>query len=149
MRSFVVCTALTLALAVPVPFCAQDAVNLADFSINLKRVGCVGSCPDYEITILGNGRVRYQGNAYVRVEGVRERAIPIPNVQKLVRRLQDEKFFEWEETNVVCLDYPEVHIIASVGARRKHVLEGCNRPGKVLDLAKEIDRISGAKGWVK
>jgi hypothetical protein len=149
MKPLVVWTALVLALAVAAPFCAQDNANLGDFSVTLKRAGCLGSCPDYEVTILGNGRVRYQGNAYVRVEGIRERAIPIANVQKLVRRLQHEHFFQWDDSDVVCIDFPEVHISASVGARRRHVLEGCNKPGKVLTLAKEIDRISGTKRWVK
>ena len=149
MKPLVVWTALVVVLAVPVPFCAQDDANLADFSITLKRTACLGSCPDYEVTILGNGRVRYQGNAYVRVEGVRERITPIPNVQKLVKRLQLEHFFQWDETDGVCLDFPEVHITATVGVRRKHVLEGCNRPGKILALAKEIDRIAGTKRWVK
>lgn len=85
----------------------------------------------------------------MRVEGIRERGIPMTNVQKLVRRLQHEHFFQWGETGAVCLDFPEVHITASVGARRKHVLEGCNKPGKVRTLAKEIDRIAGTNRWVK
>ena len=147
MKSLVVCTALTLALAVSVSFCAQDTAALADFSITLERQGCLGSCRDYEVTIWGNGRVRYQGHAYVR--GVRERIIPIPNVQKLVQRLQDVHFFQWDETDLVCLDFPEVHISASAGAQRKHVLEGCNKPGKILALAKEIDRISRTERWSK
>ena len=33
-------------------------------------------------------------------------------------------------------------------AERIHVLEGCNSPGKVLQLDKEIDRISTAEPWV-
>jgi hypothetical protein len=149
MKMLVLCMALGLAPVLAAPFCAQDTATLDDFSITLKRVGCVGMCPDYEVTILGNGRVQYQGHAYVRVEGVRERTIPIANVRKLMRRLQDEHFFQWDEKDVVCVDFPEVHISASLGAQRKHVLEGCNLPGKVLALAKEIDRVSGTKRWVQ
>jgi hypothetical protein len=150
MKMLVLCLALGIAPMLAAPICAQDTTTLLDdFSITLKRVGCVGTCPDYEVTILGNGRVRYQGHAYVLVEGVRERTIPIANVQKLMRRLQDEQFFQWDEKDVVCLDFPEVHITASLGAHRKHVLEGCNSRGKVLSLAKEIDRVSGAKRWVR
>ena len=93
--------------------------------------------------------MRYEGHAYVRGEGVRERTIRISNLQKLVRRLQDQQFFQWEETDVVCLDLPEVHITASAGGRRKHVLEGCSKPGRILALAHEIDRISGTERWVK
>jgi hypothetical protein len=147
MKPLLVCT--TLALVVTAALCAQDLATLADFSITLRRLGCLGSCPDYEVTIWGNGRVRYQGHAYVRVKGVRERTIPLPNVQKLVRRLQDEHFFQWDETDLVCLDFPEVHITASAGAQRKHVLEGCNKPGKILAIAHEIDRISETARWAK
>ena len=142
MRSLIVCIGLTLGISAL--FCAQDTAIPADFSIVLKRLGCLGSCPDYEVTIWGNGRVRYEGHAYVRVKGVREHTIPMPNVQKLVRQLQDDEFFHWDETDLVCLDFPEVHITAIAGAQRKHVLEGCNKPGKILALAQEIDRISGA-----
>jgi hypothetical protein len=149
MKMLVLCMALGLASMLGAPLCAQDTVTLDDFSITLTRVGCLGSCPDYEVTILGNGRVRYQGHAYVLAEGVRERTIPIANVQKLVKRLRDEHFFQWDEKHIVYLDFPEVHIAANLGARHKHVLEGCNSPGKVLALAKEIDRVSGTNRWVR
>jgi len=149
MKPVVICAALVIALASATPFCAQDDANLADFSITLKRTACLGACPDYEVTIHGNGRVRYQGNWYVRVKGVRERVIPIPNVQKLARRLEAVQFFAWHETDLVCLDFPEVRINASLGPRRNHVLEGCNTPGKVLALAAEIDRTAGTNRWVK
>ena len=85
----------------------------------------------------------------MRVQGVRERTIATRNVQKLAKRLQDEDFFQWHETDMVCIDFPEVHITASLGGRRKHVIEGCNTPGKVLALAKEIDKISGTRHWLK
>src|SRR5438132_9331519 len=110
MKSLVVCIVLTLALCAP--FSARDTDVLADFSIRLTRVGCLGSCRDYQVTIWGTGKVRYEGHAYVRVEGTRERTIPIPRVQNLVRRLQHEHFFQWDETDLVCLDFPEVHITA-------------------------------------
>jgi hypothetical protein len=119
-----------------------------DFSITLERVGCVGRCPDYKVTILGSGSVQYEGRAYVRIEGIRSSTIPMSDVQKLVQELRDEDFLYWQEKQEVCVDFPEVHITAALKGQRKHVLEGCNSPGKVLELADEIDRISGAKRWV-
>jgi hypothetical protein len=127
---------------------AQTGSVADDFSITLERVGCVGSCPDYKVTILANGSVEYEGRAYVRIEGTRGSTIPASIVQKLVERLRDDDFFHWEEKKQVCLDFPEVHITAMMNGRRKHVLEGCNSPGKVLALADEIDRISGTRHWV-
>jgi hypothetical protein len=133
---------LTLQLA------TQTSAPAEDFSITLERVGCVGSCPDYKVTILGNGSVRYEGRAYVRIEGIRKNTIPVSVVQKLVQKLRDEDFFHWEEKTEVCLDFPEVSITATLNGQRKHVLEGCNSPGNVLRLAGEIDRTSGVKRWV-
>src|SRR6266702_867367 len=143
MKQLIFYAALVFFLLIPVSFRAQSDNTLADFSVKLMRVGCLGECPDYEVTVLGNGQVRYVGHAYVRVKGIRERTIPIADVQKLATRLQEERFFQWPEKDVVCLDFPEVQITAKVGVQRKHVLEGCNSPGKVLALASEIDKISG------
>ncbi len=127
---------------------AQTSGTAGDFSITLERVGCLGSCPDYKITILGNGSVRYKGRGYVRNKGMRNGAIPAADVQKLIQKLRDEDFFDWEEKKQVCIDFPEVHITVTLKGQRKQVLEGCNSPGKVLELADEIDRVSRSKRWV-
>jgi len=119
-----------------------------DFSISLERVGCLGSCPDYKITISGGGTVRYDGRAYVTVEGIRETKIPPSAVKSLIQKLRDQDFFHWPEKKEVCVDFPEVDITATLNRQSNHVLEGCNSPGKVLQLAKEIDRISGAERWI-
>lgn len=133
---------LTLQLA------AQASTATDGFSITLERIGCLGSCPDYTVTIHGDGTVRYEGVAYVQTKGVRTRTIPTSAVQKLIQTLRKEGFFEWEEEKKVCIDFPEVHITASLKGKQKHVLEGCNSPGQVLKLAEEIDRLSRANGWV-
>ena len=127
---------------------AQTSAIADDFSLTLERVGCLGSCPDYRVTILGNGSLEYEGRAYVRVEGIRKSTISESAVQKLIQRLRNENFFHWKEKKQVCLDFPEVHITATLRGQRKHVLEGCNSPGQVLQLADEIDRVSGDKRWV-
>jgi Domain of unknown function (DUF6438) len=127
---------------------AQPLKTLDGFSITLERIGCLGSCPDYKITILGNGSVRYEGRSYVRIDDIRKRVIPLTDVQKLVQKLQEDDFFGWEEKKMVCLDFPEVHITVILKGRQKHVVEGCNSPGKILELADRIDKVSGDKRWV-
>lgn len=139
---------LALIMLVALISAAQSGSVADDFSITLERVGCLGSRPDYKVTVLANGSVEYEGRAYVRIEGTRRSTIPASTVQKLVQRLRDEDFFHWEEKQQVCLDFPEAHITVTMNERRKHVLEGCNSPGKVLALADEIDRISGTTHWV-
>jgi len=127
---------------------AQSSAPANDFAITLERRSCLGNCPDYEVTILANGSVRYEGRWYVRVKGIRQTVIPVSTVQELAQEVRDKNFFQWQEKKFICIDYPEVHITAISEGRRKHVLEGCNTPGKVLKLADEIDRISGAYAWV-
>jgi Domain of unknown function (DUF6438) len=92
--------------------------------------------------------VLYEGRAYVQVEGVRKNTIARSSVQKLARDLQNERFFKWEEKKEVCVDFPEVDIRVDLNGQHKRVIEGCNMPGKVLKLADEIDRMSGAKRWI-
>ena len=118
-----------------------------DFSITLERIGCLGICPDYKIMIQGNGTVKYVGHAYVSVEGIRNTTIPVLAVQKLQQKLRDEDFLHWPEQKEVCVDYPEINITATLDGKRKHVLEGCNQPGRVLQLASEIDLTSGSERW--
>ena len=92
--------------------------------------------------------MEYKGRYHVAVEGVRKHTIPLSDVRKLIGKLGDEDFFHWAEKDQVCLDFPEVHITAILNGQRKQVLEGCNSPGKVLELADEIDKISGTNPWV-
>jgi hypothetical protein len=99
-------------------------------------------------TILSNGSVQYEGRFYVAVEGVRKQTIRRSDVHWLIRTLEAADFFHWEVKNYSCLDLPEVHITATLNGQRKQVLEDCNSPGKVLDLAEVIDEISGANRWV-
>ena len=149
MKRLLLVTALMTASALPVHLGAQTGTRLSGFSVKLERTACLGDCPDYEVSIDAAGQVQYEGRSYVGVEGVRQRTIPSSAVQKFVERLQREHFFEWAEKKSVCVDFPEVHITATLGTQRKHVLEGCNEPGKILALANEIDRLAGTKDWVQ
>jgi hypothetical protein len=88
--------------------------------------------------------VCYEGKAYVHVEGVRRKKIPVSDVNKLIQKLRDEDSLHWEEKTDLGVDYPEVRITANLNGQRKLLVERCNAPGKVLTLARELDTISEA-----
>jgi hypothetical protein len=136
------------AIAVVVVSAAQSHSVPSDFSVTLQRTGCLGSCPEYKVTILADGSVQYEGQWYVHAKGARNKTIPPSGVEKLVQRLRSEDFFAWEEKKTSCLDLPEVHITVTMDGRHKHVLEGCNEQGKILALADAVDRAAGTKQWV-
>ena len=121
-----VCVGFMLLSALSV---GQSSRRPVDFSITLERVGCLGFCPDYTVTILGNGSVRYDGRFYVRTKGLRQNTIPVSDVKKLIQKLRDESFLQWKEKTLVCVDYPEVRITAILDIRTKRVVEGCSTPG--------------------
>ena len=127
---------------------AQSSAPANDFSLTLERIGCLGTCPDYKVTIQGDGTLRYEGRSYVRVKGIREKKLPSKVVQKLAQKLQEEDFFHWEQPGGVCIDAPETHITATLSGARNHALEGCNTSGKVLNLATEIVKITGIRHWI-
>jgi len=127
---------------------AQSKGKPADFSITLERTGCLGTCPDYTITISGDGTVQYEGRFYVGVKGVHQNTIPLSAVQQLIQRLKNEDFYHWSEGTDLCVDYPETKITATLNGKKKQVIEGCSSPGRVLNLADHIDKLSGAKAWI-
>jgi hypothetical protein len=130
------------------PSSAQSSAPADDFSLTLERIGCLGRCPDYKVTIQSDGTLLYEGRFDVHVKGIREKKISLTAVQRLVQKLQDEDFFHWEQTRDVCLDFPETHITATLHGKQKHVMEGCNATGKVLKFANEIVKITGVKRWI-
>jgi hypothetical protein len=130
--------------------CAAQSTtpSAADFSVTLERGFCEGVCPWYSVTILNNGSVRYEGRAYVRVKGVRKTKIPISQVRELIERLQNEDYFRWQDNIGGCVDYPDIKIMVTLDRQRKEVREGCLTQGRILELAKQVDNISGSKIWV-
>src|SRR5207237_10797807 len=84
---------------------AQPNTPARDFLLTLERIACLSTCPEYKITIHGDGSVQYEGRYYVRVEGIRKNTIALRSVQKLITKLRDENLFEWEEKKEVCVDY--------------------------------------------
>ena len=144
MRAALCVAVILLAL----PSSAPSSPYADDFSITLERIGCLGSCPDYKVTIQSDGTLHYVGRHYVHVQGIREKKLPLKVVERLAQSLQEEDFFHWEQTGGVCIDFPETHITAVLNGAQKHVMEGCNAPGKVLKLANEIEKITGVKRWI-
>ncbi len=61
--------------------------------IELERRGCYGVCPIYSLQILGDGRVRYEGQRFVRVQGVQSAQLNPGQVQEIVTAFKNINFF--------------------------------------------------------
>lgn len=93
--------------------------------------------------------MNYDGQAYVRISGKRKGHIPTSMVRRLARQFRESDFFHWEQPKLVCLDFPEVRISATLNGQSNEVTWGCNSPAKVLSLAAEIDKVARISHWVK
>lgn len=141
--------AIVLASCAPVDVPAQEG----PMEIILRRSACFGFCPDYTVTINGEGQVRYEGRSSVNVVGQRTATIPAEDVARLVARF-DEIGFErlQDEYRANITDIPTYTVSITRNGRTKTVVDyggqSAGMPRAVSDLQREIDRVAGTAQWV-
>lgn len=134
-------------LFLSLPLSTLASASTDGFNLTLERTGCLGTCPDYKVTIQGDGSLEYEGRYYVHIKGIRQKKLSSTTVQKLEQILQEEDFFNWKAGGT-CLDTSETHITATLNGVQKHVMEGCNAQGKISKLANQIEKITGVRRWI-
>jgi hypothetical protein len=74
------------------------AVNGQDLPvITLRRTACFGTCPGYSLEIFQDGRLHYNGEAYVAVTGPQEAQIPPEAVKALIESFLKIDYFNLED----------------------------------------------------
>lgn len=132
--------------------------------IEYLKEGNGSSSPSYKLTILGNGRVRYDGFQGVGVPGTQEYDLPRANVMALLDVLRDGYFFSMpERVPGIVFDCAVIRIRYSDEHRQKTVVDNCRedfrqdahrhspaeaaRKGELglWGLSREIDRLARAQ----
>jgi hypothetical protein len=128
----------------PKPQAKADAIE-----ITLTRTPCFGTCPDYEVTLRGDGTVTYEGRANVRLAGERTWKIDPAAVRALAREMQDAGYFELkDEYSALVTDLPTTYTSLTIGSRTKKIKDYYQAPEKLRDLENRIDLVSDAKRYV-
>jgi len=122
--------------------------------ITLRRSGCYGMCPTYEIEIHGDGTVLYDGAAYVGTTGRRKVKISQPSLVKLVDAFRKADYFSLSDGYVSGVtDMPTSASSISFDGQSKSVLDYLGRsvgmPPAVSDVEEAIDRLSGASKLIR
>src|SRR4030095_5967854 len=65
----------------------------SDTVITLRRTNCFFTCPDYQVTISGDGTVTFEGNTNVKVKGRVQSAISRDKIQLLISAFIKANFF--------------------------------------------------------
>jgi len=117
--------------------------------ITLRRTACFGPCPDYSLTIHGNGTVLYEGHSHVKIRGNYTYSIPQENVKKLIdNAYYSSGFFSMADSYGGCIDCPTYALSISVDNTTKSVRyltsaapDGLKFLDKRVDELAETDRL--------
>ncbi|MES1200743.1 MAG: DUF6438 domain-containing protein [Pseudomonadota bacterium] len=125
----------------------------SDIRITLERTPCFGFCPDYTVTISGDGAVSYNGRRFVRVTGAQTATASREDVAHLVDMIHRADFFNLRDRyEAHVTDLPSAHITVVENGRTKTVVdyagESAGMPHAVTEIEQEIDRVAGTQRWV-
>jgi hypothetical protein len=140
--------------------------HLNDVVIGLERGACFGFCPEYAVTIAGNGHVVYEGRRNVQEIGTRTDDIAREKVVELLQRFYDVDYFAYRDRyeverhievdpagNVVqhegsITDLPGYSVHLQIGPFAKDVWDYWNPPPELRTLEDLIDTTAGTERWV-
>ena len=117
--------------------------------ITLQRTACFGTCPDYTVTLTGDGTVIYSGRQFVRTPGDHTWKIDAAAVRALAREMEAAGFFELQDTYTSRMtDNPTTY--TTLRDRQPHEEDpGLHLgPPKLKDIEAKIDEVSGVLKYV-
>src|SRR5574338_529754 len=136
----------------PIPPTPSPVPTVHDYQnsiVALTRMPCYGYCPDYFLTVYGNGTVLYEGHRFVKTRGNYTYAIPTENVSKLVDEFYFADFFSMPSRYDGCIDCPVNIVSITVDGKTKSVNYSVDFPEKLKTLDKRIDELSGSLQYVR
>ncbi|CAM0998998.1 ankyrin repeat domain-containing protein [Rhodanobacter sp. Root179] len=127
-------------------------VPLDQVTISLSRSGCFGTCPSYEVSIHGNGKVDYEGVGDVDVQGKHSFSIPPADVAALVENARRADLWSMRTSySALITDSPTYVLILKMGQQRHEIEDYVGRmvgmPVSVGDFEEEVDRVGRTFEW--
>ena len=128
----------------PAPSSSAEPVE-----ITLQRTPCFGTCPEYTVTLRGDGTVTYVGHQFVRTPGNHTWKIDPAVVRALAREMEAAGFFEMQDSyRALVTDHPTTYTTLKIGTRTKKIQDYVAGPPKLKDIEAKIDEVSGVKKFV-
>jgi membrane dipeptidase len=135
--------------ATPAQTAPSSAASSEPIEITLQRTTCFGTCPEYTVTLRGDGTVTYSGRQYVRTPGDHTWKIDPAAVRALAREMEAAGFFELrDEYTSLMTDNTTTYTSLKIGNRAKKVKNYVTGPPKLKDIEAKIDQVSGVLKYV-
>lgn len=123
-------------------------------SVGLKRTTCFGSCPDYQVTVSGDGLIHFSGGMYVLIPGDHVAHISREAARQLVLDFRKADFLSALGTyRGNWTDNPTQTVTLTIAGKTKTVVDyvgtDAGLPLAIRNLEAEIDEVAGTARWVK
>ena len=122
--------------------------------ISMQRLACYGSCPVYDLFILTDGGVLYQGEEHVAAKGLRHVVLSPQALASLRAAIERSGFMSTDEDccrSQDTTDQPSVNLTVSLGGVEKTIFHylGSKQGHNLKALENEIDEIVGTDRWIE
>ena len=156
MDLFPIVLGLAVGIAFVISFSTMFGANIPALSnsesaiITIDRTVCFGSCPDYSLTIYGNGTVIYDGRNFVAITGRQTSTIPQEDVRELIRTFYSIGYFSLRDEYVdQVTDLPTTTTSITIGGQFKQVINYYGAPESLRQLENKIDETANSGIWVE
>ncbi len=117
-----------------------------DVIITLERTGCLGTCPSYNLTIYGDGKVVYDGKYFVKTKGMQNFLITQDKVKELVNEFYKIGYFSLQDKyDPPFTDLPKTITSITIDGKTKKVVSYDGGPEKLSELENKINAITNTK----
>jgi hypothetical protein len=129
-------------------------VDRSDLEIRLDRTSCFGSCPDYAVSISGDGTVQYEGRLFVAIPGHHTAHVSAQAVTALIDRFRVANFLSaLPEYEAPIEDIPTQTLTLRINGQtqsgKDHAGAEEGLPLAIQNLESAVDQTSGADRWIK
>jgi hypothetical protein len=137
---------LILALSLSFFSCSNKLLTIKNplefASLTMQRTACYGTCPQYTVSILNNGYVKYEGKNFVDKIGCHYSTISMETLSQINDYISDINFFSLDSVfNAPMTDVPSVIIEVKLNSDTHKVIDRFNGPKALKDFQKFIDTI--------
>ncbi|MCK5636065.1 MAG: hypothetical protein KAH91_01490 [Thermoplasmatales archaeon] len=126
-------------------------------TIKLKKDG-IGDCPNYTLTIYGDGKVIYNGTKNVKVQDIVKSSIDKEDLISLLSEFKESGFFSFNDEYPVEDSIKKPFTVISISIPKenreiakksvKYHFEDKNVPKEIISLENKIEAVVGASKWV-
>ncbi len=117
--------------------------------LTIRRTGCFGTCPIYEMTLFNNGSANFTGRRFVNIKGKATHSFDAAKMTGLMARAKQLDFASLQKV----FDNPQISDMESVfieyGGITIKVRYRMDAPKELLELIQDVHQVAVDAGWVK